>query len=492
MGSIHWPILRNLVSEPFRRVIADDQRDWRAVELLVFSQHLAARIARVSSSRTVGVLLPAGGAFPAAALAAWTLGRVCVPLNFLLSPDELRYVIADCGTDVIITATPLLQTLREPPRGPELLCLDRMNFRGGPEWRWPASATADDLAVLIYTSGTSGHPKGVMLSHGNITSNILQYRRHVNVLSSDTMFGILPPFHSFGFTVLTMAPLTIGCRALYSARFIPSRVVQLMRDRRPTIFVAIPSMYNALLGVKSASPEDFASLRLAVSGGEPLPMDVSERFYERFGVRINEGYGLTESAPATNVCLPHEYRPRSVGRPLPGVRERIVGLDTGRTLGPHADGEVRMKGPNIMMGYYRLPEQTAQAFDDDGWFRTGDIGRFDSDGHLYITGRLKEMMIVGGENVFPREIEEVLNRHPSVNASAVIGAHDPMRGEVPVAFVEINESMEFNEAALRAWCREHLATYKAPRDIQRVESLPRNPTGKIIRRELAKLLPTSA
>jgi long-chain acyl-CoA synthetase len=488
MPSVHWPIIKSLLSAPFRVRVTDDQRSWRGIELLAASQHIAAEVARLSQTRTVGMMLPSGGAFPAAALAAWTLGRVCVPLNFLLRKDELQYVIDDCGTDVIVTASPMLEHLGFVPERVKLILLDKLNFKSPPEPRWPKRAETDDLAVLIYTSGTSGRPKGVMLSHGNISANISQYRRAVSITTDDVMLGILPGFHSFGFTVLTMAPLTIGCRVVYSARFMPPRVLKLIREHKATIFVAIPSMYNALLGVKDAKPADLASMRLAVSGGEPLPMDVATRFFERFGVRINEGYGLTETAPATNVCLPHEYRPHSVGRPLPDVCERIVSIETGRTLGPNEDGEVRMKGPNVMQGYYKLPAETAAAFDEDGWFRTGDIGRFDSDGHLFITGRLKEMMIVGGENVFPREIEEALNKHPDVHASAVVGLNDPVRGEVPIAFVELQEGAAFSEPALRTWCRDHLAGYKVPRDIRHIEALPRNPTGKIMRRDLKKLL----
>ena len=488
MSSIHWPIFRSLAASPLRTRVIDDQRAWRSLDLLIASQHIASEIARVSGTRTVGMMLPSSGAFPAAALGAWTCGRVCVPLNFMLKREELQYVIDDCETDVIVTASPMIEHLGFTPERVKIILLDKLDFRRPPEMRWPARLETADLGVLIYTSGTSGKPKGVMLTHGNITANIRQYREHVEISARDVMFGILPGFHSFGFTVLTMAPLTIGCPVIYSARFVPGRVVKLFRQHRPTIFVAIPSMYNALLGVKDATPEDFASIRLAVSGGEPLPMDVSDRFFERFGVRINEGYGLTETAPATNVCLPSEFRAHSVGRPLPEVRQRIVEVESNRTLGPGSDGEIRMKGPNIMKGYFKLPGETASAFDQDGWFRTGDIGRFDTDGHLFITGRLKEMMIVGGENVFPREIEEALNKHPDVSASAVIGTTDPMRGEVPVAFVELHEGAAFSEPALRTWCREQLAGYKVPRDIRHIEALPRNPTGKIMRRELKKLL----
>jgi long-chain acyl-CoA synthetase len=249
-------------------------------------------------------------------------------------------------------------------------------------------------------------------------------------------------------------------------------------------------MYGAMLALKSAEPDDFRSLRYIVSGAEPLPQAVFDGFRERFGVTINEGYGLTETSPVTNWCRPHEHRRKSVGKPLPGVREKIVGPD-GRALGPNEEGEVLIAGPNVMKGYYKLPQETAAVLDNEGWFRTGDMGRFDEDGFLYITGRIKEMLIIGGENVFPREIEEVLNAHPGVRASAVIGVADDLRGEVPFAFVELEEGASFDERALRSFCRERLPQYKVPRDIRVLEQIPRTPTGKILRRDLAALAAAS-
>jgi long-chain acyl-CoA synthetase len=236
--------------------------------------------------------------------------------------------------------------------------------------------------------------------------------------------------------------------------------------------------------VKDGGPEDFSAVRFAVSGGEPLPAAVFEGFQSKYGITLNEGYGLTETSPVSNWCRPDEFRPRTVGKPLPDIDQRIVGPD-GRVLGPNEDGEVRMKGPNVMRGYHNLPEETAKVFDEIGYFRTGDMGRFDDDGFLYITGRIKEMLIIGGENVFPREIEEVLNRHPSVKDSAVVGMADESRGEVALAFVELHDGAAFDGTALRAYCREHLAQFKVPREIRHIDALPRNATGKILRRQLS-------
>lgn len=482
--SIHWSILKRLLGSPTRVAMVDDRRSYRGIDTVVGMLHVAGA-ARRCDTRAMGVLLPTGGGFPIAALAAWSLGKVVVPLNYLLKQDELDYVIADCGTDTVITAKAMLDFLGYRPKVKNLVVLDEMDYSGMPEPLWPAQAEPHDLGVILYTSGTSGRPKGVMLTHGNIECNVRQVLEFIDLGPKDVILGVLPQFHSFGLTVLTLMPLTRGLKSVYTARFVPSKIIKLLREHRPTVFLAIPSMYNALLSVKDGGPDDFKSLRLVVSGGEPLADSTANRFYERFGVRLNEGYGLTETSPATNVCRPWEWRPHSVGVPLPGVRERIVGPD-GSILGPNEDGEVQIAGPNVMAGYYRLEKETREAFTPDGYFRTGDMGRFDDDGHLYITGRIKDMLIIGGENVFPREIEEVLNRHETVNASAVVGRMDPMRGELPIAFVEMKEGATFDEMGLKRYCREHLAGYKVPDEVRLMEQLPRNATGKILRRDLKK------
>ncbi len=489
--SVHWPILKQLLRSPRRLATVDDRGERRGAELLVGALHVADELEARCRSSTVSVLLPTGAGFPVVALAGWMLGKTVVPLNSLLKREELQYVVDDCGTDTIVTAGPMLEFMGYTPRASNVIKLESLAFKGWPAPRWPHHPKDEDLAVLLYTSGTSGRPKGVMLTHGNLTANLRQVRDFVRFTRDDVILGVLPQFHSFGLTVLTLLPLSAGMKVVYTARFVPQKIVKLMREHRPTIFVAIPSMYGALLSVKDAEAADFASLRLVVSGGEPLSDAVATRFRERFGVTINEGYGLTETAPVTNLCRPEEYRPHSVGPALPEITELIMDLQTLSPLPPGQDGEVWIKGPNVMRGYRGLPEETARTLTPDGFLRTGDIGRLDDDGHLYITGRLKEMLIVGGENVFPREIEEVLDRHPSIAASGVIGQRDPVRGEVPVAFVELREGASFDEPSILAHCRAHLAGYKVPREVIRLDALPRNPTGKIMRRELKALLPSA-
>lgn len=492
--SVHWPIFSSLVRRAARTMIIDENRSYKGVELLVASMHVASEIQRRCNTWTTAFMLPSSGASPIAALAIWALGKTAVPLNFLLKQDELQFVVEDCETDTIVTATPMLEFLGYTPKVKNLILLDKLNFKSVPEFRWPHVPEDEDLAVLLYTSGTSGRPKGVMWTHAMMQANVRQCINWTDFGGEHVVLGILPQFHSFGLTVLTVLPLTVGAKVVYAPRFVPAKILKLIREHRPTCMVMIPSMYNALLHLKDATPDDFKSLQYVVSGGEPLPHATFQGFRDRFGVTINEGYGLTETCPVTNWCRPGETREHSVGMALPEIDQRILDYNTMQFLPPNAglEGEIVMKGPNIMRGYFKRPEETEKAFVQSGpaqgFFRTGDIGKQDEDGFLYITGRLKEMIIVGGENVFPREIEEVLNKHPAVNASGVTSMVDDMRGELPVAFVEFKEGQSASERDLLDWCRGQLASYKIPRFVKPLPTLPRNPTGKIMRRDLKKLL----
>ncbi len=493
--SLLRPILLQALKHPRRVAVIDDRQAYSYGKLLAGALFVAREIKRATDARHVGVMLPTSGAFPIAILGAWLAGRVPVPLNYLLSEDELKYVIGDSDIDTIITSSQMLEFIGGAEKLPDqirLIELEKVKFKGLPPLRWPPNPNDDDLAVLLYTSGTSGKPKGVMLTHGNIHSNALAAIEHASITRAETFLGVLPQFHSFGLTVLTLMPLLVGAKVVYTARFIPRKIVSLIEKHRPDIFIAVPSMYGALLSVKQAGPESFKSIRLAVSGAEPLPDATYEAYQERFNLKLLEGYGLTETSPCTNWCTIDRHQRHSVGPALPGVGNVIVDADD-NPLGPNQEGEIILTGPNLMKGYYKLDEQTQQVITQITppgaskplrAFRTGDIGKLDENGYLYITGRKKEMLIIGGENVFPREIEEVLNTHPAVTASAVVGKQDGMRGEVPIAFVEIEDDAEFDESSLRNHCRESLAQFKVPKEIHHLDQLPRNPTGKIMRREL--------
>ncbi|MBI69635.1 MAG: long-chain-fatty-acid--CoA ligase [Phycisphaerae bacterium] len=483
LKSIYRSWRKNLLNE----IIVDDFRAWKGVHLQVASWHVRKKLEQTTDNQKVAILLPTSGLFPVALTAIWGSGRTAVPLNYLLSPEEIQYIIKDSGVDTVITATPMLDFIGEVPEGVELIKLDKMKFGGIPPIQKIKPMEKDALAVLLYTSGTSGKPKGVMLSAENLQSNIEQCTERASFSKSDVFIGLLPQFHSFGFTVTTLLPSVLGAKTVYIARFNPRKVISVLEEHKPSIMLAIPSMYNAILHTKTATKEHFASVRLAGSGGEALPDAVFDGFNERFNVWICEGYGLTETSPVTNWSLPEEKQRGTVGRPVVHLEQVIVDEEENH-LGPGEDGEIRMRGPNIMQGYYNLQEETDAVFDKGGFFKTGDMGQLDEKGYLKITGRIKEMLIIGGENVFPREIEEALTEHPAVSAAGVVGRKDPSRGEVPVAFVELIEGETFDEASLRAWCREKVAQFKVPKNIYHLEELPRNPTGKILRRALTELV----
>jgi long-chain acyl-CoA synthetase len=500
MGSLLSTILWRGVRSPFRTAIVDDQRTSHYLRLALAVFHLARLIRRSTDNPHVGVMLPTGGAMPTCILGAWQARRVPIPLNFLLGNEELRYVIEHSGIDTLLTATPMVDFVGGRSALPDKLnvvLLDKQKWGKVPPVRWPRNPADDEVATILYTSGTSGKPKGVVLTQGNLRSNVVAAIKHAKLKQADTFLGVLPQFHSFGLTALTLIPLSLGAKVVYTARFVPKKILDLAREHRPDVFLAVPSMYNALLNAKEASPEHMKSVRMPISGGEPLPEAVRVGCREKLGIRLLEGYGLTETSPVVSWCAPHSARDGSVGQVLPDVEVLIVD-EHNQPLPPGQDGEILIAGPNVMRGYYKQDELTREVMIDlpspalggriRPFFRSGDIGRLDADGFLAITGRKKEMLIIGGLNVFPRDIEEVLNRHESVKDSAVIGRPDDMRGEVAVAFVEIREGQPFDEAALRAWCREHLAGYKVPREILRVESLPRSPTGKILRRKLKEEL----
>jgi long-chain acyl-CoA synthetase len=496
--SIVRRIYRNALVHPFRTAVIDDQREYSFIKIAVGAMHVAKAIEQATDRDKVGIMLPTSGAFPVALLGAWLAKKTPVPLNYLLSQDELNHVVEDSGIDVVVTAGKMLDALEglgvdatKLPGPPDLLKLEELSFKGLPPLRLPPKPADDDLAVLLYTSGTSGKPKGVMLSEKNLRHNIEACLEHAGLTHCDAFLGVLPQFHTFGLTVLTLLPLYVGGKSIYTARFMPKKLIDLMVKHRPQLFVAVPSMLNAMLGVKKSTPDDWKSLRFVICGGEPLPQAVFEGFQEKFNVHLLEGYGLTETSPVSNWSTPEQNRRHSVGKSLPQVQNFIVG-DNDQLLGPNQEGEILIAGPSVMLGYYQLPELTAQVIvhlDIPGQgrtrcFRTGDIGKLDDEGYLYITGRKKEMLIIGGENVFPREIEEVLNRHESVHASAVVGRQDGSRGEVAIAFVELEEGAAFDESALKAHCREGMAGFKVPKEIRLLDELPRTPTGKVLRREL--------
>ncbi|MEM1210031.1 MAG: AMP-binding protein [Planctomycetota bacterium] len=498
--SLMWPILRGLLSHPRRKIITDDLRSYKAIELLIGSLHVAERVRRDTASPRVGVMLPTSGLFPLALLGTWWADKAVVPLNYLMSRDDLHFVIRDADVDTIVTVDPMIEHIGGEDALPEhthLIRLDHMPFTGVPELRWPPLHDGTDLAALLYTSGTSGRPKGVQLTHHNLDTNVRDAVKHSGVTECNGFLGVLPNFHAFGLTVLTLMPLFAGSHVVYTARFAPKKLAKLAREHKPTIFVAVPSMFTALASSKDANPDDWASVTLPISGAEPLPDAVFEKCKDKLGLEILEGYGLTETSPVATWSTPDADKRHSVGKPLPHVQVYILD-EKNHPLPPGQEGEIAIAGPSVMSGYWFRPDLTEQVMVDipltpnDPYggvhvnaFKTGDLGQLDRDGFLFITGRIKDLIIIAGENVSPREIEEIINKHPGVHASGVIGQPDESRGEVPIAFVEMEEGETFDEAELKQHCKElSLPPVKMPRSITHLDELPRNPTGKILRRAL--------
>ncbi len=439
----------------------------------------------------IGIILPASTAFPAALFGTLWAGRIVVPLNFLLAPEELLPVVQDAGLDLVLTVRHFAElTAKLPVRALFLedLGLKRRLLLAMLRSVPPApAAKPDDTAVILYTSGTTARPKGVELTQNNLHSNATDCIATLNIQPPQRFLNVLPPFHVFGLTAGVLVPTFMGATTFALPRFNPLGAIHAVRDHGITVMMAIPSMYAAMLRTKSATAESFTGVTLAISGGEPLSDSVRESFHARFGVHLRQGYGLTETSPVVAVSTLAATRDGAVGKPIRNATVRIVDAD-GKTLPDGQDGEILVRGPGVMKGYYHQPEETGRVIDAEGWFHTGDVGRLDADGFLAITGRAKEMLIVGGENVFPREIEAVLETHEAVLQAAVIGVPDDLRGETPVAFVMPRKGAEVTESELRNFAKLSLAGFKVPRRVIIREDLPAGPTGKILKRKLRELL----
>lgn len=444
---------------------------------------LAGQIRSATQKKTVGLLVPTSVAGAAAIFASWYADKTPVPLNFMLAPEELGKIIRDAEFDTILTVDFFAAAAGKT--GLKTILLNAQTLVPGRAEK-PA-AEAGDTAVLLYTSGTSGDPKGVELTFGNLVNNANSCIEHARISPEQNFLSVLPQFHSFGFTAMTVVPLVLGATVHFQPRFSPVTILNTIVEKQISVFMAIASMWTALGHSKHATAEMFRSVKIGISGGEPLQPRVFELYKERFGLTILEGYGLTETSPVVSINTPEHNRPRSVGRPIPGVTITIED-ETGARLPTGKDGEIVIRGHCVMKGYHHKPKETAAVL-RDGALHTGDMGRVDEDGFVYITGRIKEMMIVGGENVFPIEIESVLAEHAAVAEAAAIGVADDLRGEVPVAFVILKEGATASEVELRDFCRGKLAGYKVPRQVLIKTELPRGGTGKILKRALKPLLP---
>lgn len=343
----------------------------------------------------------------------------------------------------------------------------------------------DDVAVLIFTAGTAGSPKAAMLSHGNLRANLSQMAALPGAAPEpgDVSFGVLPMFHIFGLNTVLNGALAMGSAVLLVERFDPASAVESIGLHGVTVLLGPPNMWAAFAGLPGTTAEAFASVRLAVSGAAKLPDAVARAVQERFGFRLFEGYGLTEASPLVTASLEPDAPIGSIGVPIPGVELRLVD-DSGEDALLGDPGELWVRGPNVFVGYWDNPEATATAINSNGWLLTGDIAVVDDRGFLYLVDRRKELIIVSGFNVYPAEVEEVLNQHPDVEACAVVGVPHPYTGEAVKAYVQLRPGSSAEEDLLVDFCAERLARYKTPNKVWFVDELPRGLGGKLLRREL--------
>jgi long-chain acyl-CoA synthetase len=470
--------------------VADDSGRYTFAQLGAMAAGMGMYLSMQTSNPRVGILLPASAAFAASFYGTLLAGKSVVPLNFLLGDKEIAHCIADSGIDTIVTMPLLAGRLKNPAiKVIDITQLPKTSPISAPA-KFP-TPRPDDLAVLMYTSGTSGLPKGVELTYNNLQSVVDGAIEAAQLQHKHSFLGVIPLFHSFGIVGTMIAPIQLGAPVFYIGRFSPVAAMKTIRENKITLVFGVPSMFAALARLKSASADDLAHVYAAISGGEPLPAALRELMKARFGVTLLEGYGLTETAAIVGLNTPHANKPGSVGKPLPHATINITD-DDGKALPRGQTGEVWVKGPMVMKQYHNLPKETEEAITPDRFFKTGDLGHLDEDGYLFITGRKKDMIAVAGEKCYPREIEEVLGKHPAVGEAAVLGKKDESRGEVVVAFVVQKEGQTVTADALRDFARkEGLAQWKVPREIFIVDDLPRSPTGKVLKRALAEQLAAS-
>ena len=447
--------------------------------------------AGVAPGDRVAIMLPNMPAFPVAFYGALAAGAVVVPMNPLLKSREITYYLSDSGAKALLVWHTAAgeAALGAAANGVSVLKIDEPDAAGLLTGLAPVPAgverAGDDDAVILYTSGTTGVPKGAELTHAGLTRNAsLTARNLLNAASDDVVMGCLPLFHVFGLTCALNATIAVGASLTLLPRFDPARALEIVGRDRVTIFEGVPTMYAAMLHDPAGARADTSSLRVCVSGGAAMPAEVMRGFEQAFGCMILEGYGLSETSPVASFNHPDRVRkPGSIGTPIQGVEMRVVDNE-GAELPVGQIGEIVIRGHNVMKGYWRNPGATAETI-TDGWLKTGDLARVDEDGYFYIVDRKKDLIIRGGFNVYPREIEEVLYEHPAVAEAAVIGIPDEHLGEEIGAAVKLRPAATATTGELRAFVKDRVAPYKYPRYVWIEPDLPKGPTGKILRREVS-------
>ncbi|WP_234350841.1 class I adenylate-forming enzyme family protein [Streptomyces sp. JHA19] len=427
----------------------------------------------VGRGSVVAVMLPNRVELLVSLVAAWRLGAAATPVNPVLTAHEADYQITDADAVLVVNAGP-----GAPDGGRTAIAVDELR-RTPTDRTLPAPDTRhDDLALLVYTSGSTGRPKGVMLDHGNIDAMTSQMGAAMKLTGDDHCLLVLPLFHVNAICVSFLSTILAGGQLSVLGRFHPERFLATIAELRPTFFSAVPTIYAHLVSLPETVRHDTSSVRFAICGAAPASKELLTAVTDRFGFELIEGYGLTEGTCGTTVNpLGGPHKLGTVGTALPGQRVEIMGPD-GELLPVGERGEVVIQGPNVMRGYLNRPEETAKTL-DGGWLHTGDVGVLDEDGYLRIVDRIKDMIIRGGENLYPKEIETALYEHAAVLEAAVVGAPHEVYGEVPVAYVAPAPGGTLSADELRAHCAERLTKIKVPVEIHVRDALPKNPVGKI-------------
>lgn len=510
MNLAHWLHDRALTS-PDAVAVRQGGTDLTYAGLDRASAAFAARLRAlgVEPGDRVALVAPNVLAFPVAYYAILRAGAVVVPMNPLLKAGEVAYTLRDCGARAVVAFALFAEEVGAAgaETGTEVVVVAPGEIEGAPPAGTAPEAepdlevverAPDDVAVILYTSGTTGRPKGAELSFANLRSNVLTC---VETLfgngPDDVLFGGLPLFHSFGQTCALNTSVAGGSCLTLLPRFDPREALEVVTRDKVTIFLGVPTMYMALLGVRDRDAHDTSTVRLGVSGGSSLPVEVLSSVEEAFGLKVLEGYGLSETSPVASFNHPDRPRkPGSVGVPIRGVEMALArppqdddedgaasdGVELLDPADTDAVGEVVVRGENIMLGYRGDPDATRGAI-RDGWFHTGDLARRDADGYYFIVDRVKDLIIRNGFNVYPREVEEVLYAHPAVAEAAVVGVPDPAHGEEVGALVQLKEGAEVGEDELRDFVAQRIAAFKYPRVI-RFGAVPKGPTGKVLKREI--------
>ena len=491
MPNLATVLTQTAADNPERVAIRLDALDVTYGQLDDGTARVAAMLAAkgIEPGDRVGVMLPNVPYFAIAYYGALRAGATIVPMNVLLKGRETTFYLSDPEAKLLFAWHDFADAAKTgaDEAGAELVLVKPGEFEGLLAQHEPRAELVErddsDTAVILYTSGTTGKPKGAELTHANLLANTHGMIDLAHTTADDVVLGALPLFHSFGQTCGLNATMAVGGLLSMVPRFDPAKALEIIQRDKVTVFQGVPTMYHAMLNHPDREQYDTSSLRLCVSGGSAMPVEVMRGFEEAFSCQILEGYGLSETSPVASFNHPDkERKPGSIGTPIAGVEMKVVD-EQGNEVPQGEVGEIAIRGHNVMKGYWGREDATAEAI-KGGWFHSGDMARVDEDGYFFIVDRKKDMIIRGGYNVYPREIEEVLYEHPAVLEAAVIGVPDEEMGEEVGAAVVLRPDADADADTIRSFVKDQVAGYKYPRRIWFLDELPKGPTGKILKREI--------